>query len=364
SPSEEAERVDALLRADYEFGFDLRQAPLTRVAVVRRNPDVYEFIWTFHLLLMDGWSVPILFNELLALYHGFRTGEAAKLDPPIRYSTYIDWLQRQPQDHAEEYWRHALAGFSNPTPLGLDKMRTTDTPEETRYQEQGVTLNETSSNAVRSFAAQYRLTLNTVIQGAWALLLSRRSGTDDVVFGSVVSGRAADFPGIDSAVGVFVNAIPARVRLPDDGQVVPWLEEIQKQQVEARRFEFCSLVDIQGWSEVPRRKPLFESALIFQNIPSDVTLPESEGVSLVKVTSTERSNLPLALIVEPASQLRFRIVYQSNRFEEPTIARILQNLQRMLIEITTGDGTVSSLSTTDIERKQLLDSFNQSFAAF
>jgi non-ribosomal peptide synthetase component F len=216
---------------------------------------------------------------------------------------------------------------------------------------------------VRSYAAQHRLTLNTLVQGAWALLLSRRSGTDDVVFGSVVSGRAADFQGIDSAVGVFVNAIPARVRVPSDGPVVPWLEEIQKQQVEARRFEFCSLVDIQGWSEVARRNPLFESVLIFQNIPADRALPESEGVSVVKISATERSNLPLALIVEPASQLRYRIVYQSNRFEEPTIARILQNLQRTITEITSGAvTTLASLSPAELERKQLLDSFNQSFA--
>jgi amino acid adenylation domain-containing protein len=365
SPSEESERVEALLRADYEFGFDLKQAPLTRVTIVRRNPDVYEFIWTFHLLLMDGWSVPILFNELLALYHAFRTGEAAQLDEPIPYSAYIEWLQQQPLDQAEAYWRHTLAGFSSPTSLGFDRTESTGAPEETRYKEQGLVLDEQSSNVVRSFAAQHRLTLNTLIQGAWALLLSRRSGTDDVVFGSVVSGRAADFPGIDSAVGVFVNAIPARVRIPGDGEVAPWLEDLQKQQVEARRFEFCSLVDIQGWSEVPRQQPLFESALIFQNIPSDVSLPESEGVSVVSISSTERSNLPLALIVEPATQLRFRIVYQSNRFEEPTIARILQKLQRTLIEIASGSNVaLSSLASADVERKLLVDSFNQSLATF
>jgi hypothetical protein len=115
---------------------------------------------------------------------------------------------------------------------------------------------------------------------------------------------------------------------------------------------------------VPRRKPLFESALIFQNIPADTSLPEPEGVSVVNISSTERSNLPLALIVEPVSQLRFRIVFQSNRFEDSTIARILQNLQRMLVEMTTGSSTISSLSTPDLERKQLLDSFNQSFAAY
>src|SRR6185369_6980065 len=143
-------------------------------------------------------------------------------------------------------------------------------------------------------------TLNTVIQGAWALVLGRRSGTDDVVFGSVVSGRTANFPGIDSVVGVFVNALPVRARI-SDGPLAPWLTELQRQQAEARRFEYTSLTSIQGWSDVPRGQPLFDSALVFQNIPTDIGL-ESEGVGVVSVKSTERSNLPLALVVEPGVQ--------------------------------------------------------------
>jgi aryl carrier-like protein len=364
SPAEEAQRLQSLLQADYEWGFELSQAPLMRLNLVRRGPDVYEFIWSFHLLLMDGWSVQVIFNELLAFYRAFRTGQPVTLDPPIRYHDYIDWLQQQPQDQAEAYWRQALAGFTSPTSLGFDRTQVLSVLSPQGYKEKTLMLDDALTTSLRSFASQHRLTLNTIVQGAWALLLFRRSGSDDVVFGSVVAGRAADFPGIESAVGVFVNALPARVRIPVDGAVTPWLEELQKQQVEARRFEYCSLVSIQGWSEVPRRQPLFESVLIFQNILSDTALPESEGVKVIGINQTERSNLPLALIIEPGPRLLFKIVYQSSHFEDATIERILENLQRTLVEMATNASTtLSSLShQADAERKFLIDSFNQSLA--
>jgi amino acid adenylation domain-containing protein len=364
SSAEESERLNVLLRTDYECGFDLTHPPLMRITLIRTEPDVYEFIWSFHLLLMDGWSVQVIFNELLSFYRAFRTGQPVTLEPPIRYHDYIDWLQRQPQDQAEAYWRQALANFTSPTSLGFDRTAVVDAPSTQTYKEKSLVLDDPTTTALRAFAGRHRLTLNTLIQGAWALLLGRRSGSDDVVFGSVVAGRAADFPGIDSAVGVFVNALPARVHVPTDGAVVPWLEDLQRQQVDARRFEFCSLVSIQGWSEVPRRQPLFESALIFQNIQSDIALPESEGVKVLGISSTERSNLPLALVVDPGSRLVFRIVYQSSRFEDATIARILENLQRTIIKITTDPSvTLGSLSyQADAERKLLIDSFTQSLA--
>jgi len=364
SAAEEAERLRALLQADYECGFDLALPPLMRITLIRTEPEVYEFIWSFHLLLLDGWSVQVIFNELLSFYRAFRTGQPVTLDPPVRYRDYIHWLQQQPQDQAETYWRQSLAGFTTPTSLGADRKAIAGAPSTQTYKEKSLALDDAITTALRSFAGQHRLTLNTLIQGAWALLLSRRSGSDDVLFGSVVAGRAADFPGIDAAVGVFVNALPARVRVPEDGPVAPWLEELQKQQVEARRFEYCSLVSIQGWSEVPRRQPLFESALIFQNILNDVALPESEGVKVLGISSTERSNLPLALVVEPGARLVFKVVYQSSRFEDATIDRILENLQRTLTEITTNPSTtLSSLSYhADEQRKLLIDSFNQSLA--
>lgn len=364
SAERQVNKLDELLKADYDRGFELTRAPLMRVAVIRRESDLYEFIWSFHLLLMDGWSVPIIFRELLAFYRALRGAQPVELERPVRYGDYIAWLQKQDQLPPEKYWRDTLDGFVSPTSLAFDKTPAADTAEQQGYGERSLLLNEDTTALFRSFAIRHRLTINTLLQGAWASLLSRRSGKDDVVFGSVVSGRAAGFPGVDSAVGVFVNALPVRVRLPPDGALVPWLLDLQAQQAEARRFEFCSLVRIQGWSEVPRGVPLFNSVLIFQNIPTDLSLPESEGLNVIGIHSTERTNVPLALVVEPHSQMLLRIVYQRSRFNDSTIARILESLQRCLIEITTNsEATLATLNGYDPERTQLVNTFNQSWDA-
>lgn len=363
-PADAQHRLAELLNSDYEKGFDLQRAPLTRVTLVRTEANVYEFIWSFHLLLMDGWSMQVILRELLALYHGLITGQPITLPPPMAYREFVKWLKQQPEGDAEVYWRNVLKGFTTPTPLGFDRTPLPEVSQRPRFKETVVHLDEENSSTVKAFAQQHRLTLNTVIQGAWALLLSRRSGTNDVLFGSVVAGRSAVIPGIDSAVGVFVNALPARVRLPLDGQVVPWLRDVQKQQAEALRFDFCSLVRIQGWSEVPRTQPLFDSVVIFQNFPVMASIPESAGIQVVGVSLVERSNLPLAFVVEPGAQFLFRVIYMANRFDDSTVDRILENFQRILVELATKpDALLSTIfSEADNERQLLIDSFNQSLA--
>lgn len=364
-PAESAERLAEFMQTDFHSGFDLQRAPLMRITLIRTETSTYEFIWSFHLLLMDGWSMQVMLRELLAFYHGIVNGQRVELPPPIPYREFIKWLQQQSESDAEVYWRKTLAGFTRPTPLNFDRTPLPDVPEHPNFKETIVYLDEYHSENLQKFSTLHRLTLNTIIQGAWALFLSRRSGTNDVLFASVVSGRSAVIPRIDSAVGVFVNALPARISVPVDGQVVPWLKEVQKQQAEARRFEFCSLVRIQSWSEVPRSQPLFESVVIFQNLPRMVAVPDSSSVQVVGVSLIERNNVPLALVVEPGDRFHFRLVYMGSRFDDATIDRMLENFQRIIIDLTSNsDAALASISyQVDTERQLLIDSFNQSLAS-
>lgn len=364
-PGESAARLAAFMQSDFQSGFDLQRAPLMRMTLIRTESDTYEFVWSFHLLLMDGWSMQVMLRELLALYHGIVSGQTVNLQPPIPYREFIKWLQQQSEADAEVYWRKTLAGFTRPTPLNFDRTPLTDVEEQPNFKETIVYLDKHHSENLHKFSTLHRLTLNTIIQGAWALFLSRRSGTNDVVFASVVSGRSAVIPRIDSAVGVFVNALPARISVPVDKQVLPWLKDVQKQQAEARRFEFCSLVRIQSWSEVPRTQPLFESVVIFQNLPRMVSVPDSSLVQVVGVSLIERNNVPLALVVEPGERFHFRIVYMGSRFDDVTIDRMLENFQRIIIDLTSNcDAPLSSISyQIDTERQLLIDSFNQSLAS-
>ena len=365
SNEETAEKLAAFMQSDYESGFDLKRVPLNRMTLIRTEFDSYEFVWSFHLLLMDGWSMQVMLRDLLTLYHSHCTGQPIELEPPLPYRQFIKWQQQQPQDQAEAYWRKTLAGFTSPTPLVYDRFPAFGGSERTYFKEKVVLLDELTSDNLRAFVFQQRLTLNTLLQGAWALLLSRRSGTSDVVFGSAVSGRSAFIPKIDHAVGVFVNVLPARVSVQRERQVVAWLKELQRHQAEGRRFEFCSLASIHAWSDMPRSTPLFESVLVFQNFPSGVEMPESAGIKVVSVGLVERNSAPLALVVEPGARLHMRLVYMANRFEDITINRMLDNLRHIMVELTTDPtATISSISyQAETERQSLIDSFNQSLAS-
>ena len=365
SPAETSERVAEFLRSDFQSGFELKRVPLHRTTLIRTEQDLYEFIWSFHLLLMDGWSMQVILKDLLVLYQSFCTGEPIELEPPLPYREFIKWQQRQPQDQAEAYWRRTLKGFTTPTSLVFDRMPLAGVHEQPEFKENIVLLDETTTENLRAFALQHRLTLNTLLQGAWALLLSRRSGTSDVLFGSAVSGRSPFIPKIDDAVGVFVNVLPARVLVPLDGDVITWLKDVQKHQAEARRFEFCSLPNIHAWSDMPRSQPLFESVLVFQNFPTRVDLPETAGVKVLSVGLLERNSAPLALVVEPGDRLHLRLVYMGSRFDDVTIDQMHENLQKILNEfITNSSAPLSSISyRAETERQLLIDSFNQSLAS-
>ena len=190
-----------------------------RCALLRLGPQRHRFVWSHHHLLMDGWCNALLIKEVLACYRAQRQGQTLTLQPPRPYRDYILWLQQQDQQAAQAYWQKTLAGFTAPTPLGIDRLRLTSAPSE--HCEQWLTLSQNLTADLNAFAQRHHLTLNTLIQGAWALVLSRYSDTGDVVFGATVSGRPPTLPGADSIVGLFINTVPVRVSLPPRDAAAP-----------------------------------------------------------------------------------------------------------------------------------------------
>jgi amino acid adenylation domain-containing protein len=360
--SDRLERELATLhRAEGEMGFELSREPLIRPTLIRLGDDAYRFVWSFHLILLDGWSIPLIFSEVLAFYDALRRGREPDLAPPAPYSHYIDWLERQDRVEAEAYWRRTFEGF---TPLSFDESGTPwETPgQEADYLERELRLDPADVARLRTFARESQLTLNTLVQGAWALHLCQREGTEDVIFGSVVSGRPADLPGVESTVGLFLNTLPVRVRVAPERLMLPWLVDLQTQQAEARRYEFSGLVDIQKWSGLPGRRVLFDTVVIFQNIPLDPSLLDPKrNLRVLSVSSTERNNYPLTLVIIPDAELVLRIVYDRRRFRETAVTRILEKLRRLLLEIASRPGgSLASFSPSSaVERQQLVHDFNQ-----
>jgi Condensation domain len=209
-------------------------------------------IWTFHHMLADGQSYPMLIREAFDRYEALRQGKELDLPSPPPYKDFIEWLRchhREQASRAETFWRAQLQGFAAPTSLPSTAPRLS--AEELVHSEQAVQLTAATTTALRAFAQAYGLTLNTLVQAAWAVLLNRNSGEDDVVFGVTRAGRRSTTPGAEQLVGLCINTIPVRVRLSGTMTLVDWLKNLRVEQTVLREFEHTPLVDIQRWSEVP-----------------------------------------------------------------------------------------------------------------
>ncbi|WP_409181044.1 non-ribosomal peptide synthase/polyketide synthase [Amycolatopsis sp. VS8301801F10] len=307
------EALEQLLEQDLAEGFDLAQAPLTRLVIARESATRVRVLWTFHHVLLDGWSVFGLLSDVVALLRG----EEPPVRPPFR--DYAAWLADQDDERAEEHWRAELAGVT-PTPLPLERpaVRTHTASSTGRVP---VEFDAETSAAVYAFARRNRLTVNTVVQGAWAALLARYSGETEVCFGATVSGRPAELPGADDIPGIFINTLPVRVRLDRTRAVADWLRDLQAAQAESRRFGHVGLTKLQAWSG---GGSLFDSIVVFENYPID------EVSELRDVRAAERTSYPLGVVAYPGRKLSLILTHDPARIGDQAAARLATHLEALL----------------------------------
>jgi amino acid adenylation domain-containing protein/non-ribosomal peptide synthase protein (TIGR01720 family) len=366
-PAEQARSFAALVAADRQRGFQLSKPPLMRQALVRTAADRHRLLWSCHHLLLDGWSQTLVIQEVMTAYHARCQGRAESPAPSRPYADYIAWLRRQDLGRAESFWRGRLDGFELPTPLpGGKASGGTGTPGR-RDGECELALSAELTAALQSFAQHHRLTLNTLVQGAWALLLNRHTGQDDVVFGVTVSGRPPELAGIESMKGLFVNTLPLRVALPEGSLALPWLTELRRQQAEAASFEHTPLPAIQRWSQVPPGQPLFETILAFESYPMDGALLDwGPRLRVCEVQPLGRTNYPLALMAVPGPRLALRIAWDADRCEGTTARRLAGHLASALAAfVAQPAGRLSELPLlSDAERHQLVVEWRDTAAPY
>ncbi|QTI87532.1 non-ribosomal peptide synthetase [Streptomyces sp. AgN23] len=321
-----------MLAEDRAEGIDLATAPLMRLALIRLSADEVRIVWTFHHVLLDGWSAAQVFDEVCERYAALTAGRAPMVPARRPFREYLGWLGEQDTAEAERYWRTALAGFASPTELPRDRPAS----EAHRSASSGshrVALGAEESALLRRTAQRGGLTMNTVVQGAWALLLSRYSGADDLCFGTTVSGRPAALPGVESMVGVFINTIPTRVRVAGRSRLLDWLRELQSAQSEARLFESVSLAQLGSWSEVPGGVSLFDSIVVFENYPFDSEAIAAHGLGIRQERDVEPTNFALSVVVAPEERLSISLDYDPAAFDAPTIERLGRYLRTLLEEM-------------------------------
>ncbi len=358
---EQDKRLKDFLVSDRQRGFDLSQAPLMRVTVIQLADKVYEIVWSKHHLILDGWSAPIVTTEFFQTYQALCQGEDIFSSPSRPFKDYIAWLRKQDLSKAEVFWRKLLNKVQVPTPLTNMKVRNLSGQEE-KYDEQQIKLSTATTATLQSLGRQHQLTLNTIFQGAWAILLSRYSCQEQVIYGCGVSGRPVDLLGVESMVGVFINTLPVSVKLNSEQFLLEWLKQLQAQQVEMRQYEYSPLVDVHGWSAIPRTLPLFESIVVFENYPAPQIMQNEDSIQILDFKGFYKTNYLLNVIGYPGSELVVGINYDCQQFDAGTIAEILSDFEILLQGIASNpDVQLKNLSFLTLEQQKIRASLEQEF---
>ena len=315
--------IDQWADADRQQGFDLAQGPLLRLAVLRTGEQSHQLIYTSHHILMDGWSSSRLLGEVLQRYSGQTLPRQVS-----RYRDYIEWLQRQDAGLSERFWTDQLAELDEPTRL----VQAFKAPE--NGQGHGDYLHSIDAENTRQlseFAREQRVTLNTLVQSAWLLVLQRYTGQSSVTFGATVAGRPADLPGVEEQLGLFINTLPVIASPRAEQRVAEWVQQVQAQNIALREHEHTPLYEIQRWAR-SAGEALFDTILVFENYPVSEALQQAAPPGLVfgGLHTQEQTHYPLTLVVNLGETLSLRFSYARQAFSEQHIAQLSAHFQQVL----------------------------------
>ncbi|GAA2268475.1 hypothetical protein GCM10010430_62240 [Kitasatospora cystarginea] len=357
-PDRQEEELASILAADRAQRFDLRKAPLVRCQLIRLGAQAHRLVLTSHHILLDGWSLPLMLRELFTMYSD--GGDHAL--PAVRpYRDYLRWLGGQDRERALAAWRGHLAGLEEATLLGpAGAGRETVVPEEAV-----VELGAELTSGLTAAARRYGLTLNTAVQGAWALVLSRLTGRADVVFGATVSGRPASLPGVESMIGLFANTVPVRLRIDPAESLRGLLTRLQDERSALADHEYLGLGELQQLSGI--RAELFDSLYVFENFPAPAERggPSFQGLTLAGAEGKAAAHYPLTLTVLPGAALRLRLDYRADLFSRATVLGWADCL-RVALEalLADPDAPTASVDVLDeAQRRRLLVDWNGTAAA-
>ncbi|MFN1177792.1 non-ribosomal peptide synthase/polyketide synthase [Pseudomonas aeruginosa] len=355
-----AEALDALAAGEAGLGFELAEAPLLRLVLVRTGERRHHLIYTNHHILMDGWSNSQLLGEVLQRYRGETPSRSDG-----RYRDYIAWLQRQDAGRTEAFWKQRLQRLGEPTllvPAFAHGVRGAEGHAD-RYRQ----LDVTTSQRLAEFAREQKVTLNTLVQAAWLILLQRFTGQDTVAFGATVSGRPAELRGIEEQIGLFINTLPVVASPCPEQPIGDWLQAVQGENLALREFEHTPLYDIQRWAGQVG-EALFDNILVFENYPVSAALAEETptDMRIDALSNQEQTHYPLTLLVSAGETLELHYSYSRQAFDEAAIECLAERLERLLLGMCENPG--ASLGELDslaaAERYQLLEGWNATAAEY
>lgn len=351
--------VDNFKEKDRARGFDLSRDVLLRSALLRVGDKAWRLILTFHHIVMDGWSLAPFFQELFGYYE---TAVNNQTIPAVKagyqYSEYISWLQKQSVDEACAYWKQYLDGYDKPA--SIPTLGNTDSYCHARHV---FPLKSDLVEAMEYLAKARQFTVNTLFQSAWGLLLQKYNYVRDVVFGTVVSGRPPDLPGVESMVGLFINTRPQRVQTADGDSFAMICSKVQDASFTSTAYEYYPLYEIQTHCELKNR--LLDHVVAFENYPLIDQLREREteaehSLWFEDIQVYERANYDFSIIVNPGNEYSVTFIYNEKRYSRETIEGLERSLINLLEEACASpDVSVDELSLCSaLDQTQIIQGFN------
>jgi amino acid adenylation domain-containing protein/non-ribosomal peptide synthase protein (TIGR01720 family) len=365
---DEAALVAALKQyeaADRARGFDFKSAPLMRLGLIRISEDRYRMLWTSHHLLFDGWSFPIMIEEFLKTYELLISGKALPQAAEDRYEDYIRYLERRDKNAEEQHWRNYLDGINQGSLLPFLKTTTERTKGKGRYEFTSLRLDKATTARIQAYAQSHRLTANTLMQGIWALVLNRYTGSNDIMYGVIVSGRPAELSEVEQRVGMYINTLPFRASFNENREIASWLQGLQAEQVLTRQFQYASLQDLQEWAGV--KGDIFDNVLIFDNYPVSKLVASREwSLRVENVEVAEQNNYPLTIIIGSSDELSISFSYNTDLLEQTYITAIREQFKQVLLQIADEPGSLLNdiRLLTPSQEQAILHDFNNTVSIY
>lgn len=357
----QAATIQTFLDRDKKQRFDLSKDVLMRISIFRTDEQSYTVVWSYHHILMDGWSLGIVLNEFFQIYHSLYTNQPLQLEPFYSYSDYVNWLQEQDKSQASEYWSRYLEHYENPAVVPFENKQKDG---EYLHTEKSYELDADLTNAIRAFARECGVTVNTVFETIWGLLLQKYNRTNDVVFGSVVSGRNADVYGIDKMVGLFINTVPVRIKVDENLPFSRFVKMMQDQSFASRVYDFFPLYEIPIPSNV--RQGLINHTFIFENFPVQVKRDEqSLTLRVDQVKVVEHTNYDFNLLILDMEKISIVFSYNARAYSQSAIEKIYGHFRQFLETIMNRpDILIKEIDPLTSEEKSALLSVHQTAISF
>jgi amino acid adenylation domain-containing protein/non-ribosomal peptide synthase protein (TIGR01720 family) len=358
-------QLELYAEADSRRPFDLKQAPLMRITLLQMQPGRFRMMWTFHHLIIDGWSIPIVIRGFLQLYESITAGRSISAVEHDRYEDYIRYIAASPKYDQEVHWRQYMEGLEQGSLMPFIAAAADRNSGIGIFKQEDLLLSEGITAQIQNYLQQNRITANTLMQGVWSQLLYHYTGNEHVVFGVTVSGRPENLANVEQRVGMYINTIPVHLVVNESQNIVTWLQQLQQQQAVAMQFQHTALSDILGWTNI--QGELFDSLMVFQNYPVDEKIGSQEWkLEVENISLNEQTNFPLTIEVTSGRTTRIEFKFNAALLPETYVKIIAGHFEQALNSILTApaEAAVSNIRIlTDSELRQL-KSFNNTATAY